>query len=141
LNCTRQMAVEYIDKLAKELIDTGIATNMKQIEPEEWKGDIDTSRIWAHDETLQFISYTSSGKSRALVFGSKGEDCTKLIKENRDCVTVQPFSSFKGNLAMCQVIFSGVGITSHMAPEVANNEIENLLYQLMKAAFQIIKHC
>lgn len=127
LNCTRQMAVEYIDELAKELIDTGIATNMKQVEPGKWNGVIDISRIWAHDETPQFISYNSSGKSRALVFGSKGEDCAKLIKENRDCVTVQPFSSFKGDLAMCQVIFSGAGITSHMAPEVANNEIENLL--------------
>ena len=127
LNCTRQMAIEYIDDLAKELIDTGIAKNLKQVQPGEWKGDIDVSRIWAHDETPQFISYTSSGKSRTLVLGCKGEDCAKLIKENRDCVTVQPFSSFQGDLAMCQVIFSGAGITSHMAPEVADTEIENLL--------------
>ena len=134
LNCTRQMAIEYIDELAEELIDTGIATSMKQIEPGRWKGDIDTSRIWAHDETPQFVSYNSSGNSRALVLGTKGEDCAKLIKENRDCITVQPFSSFKGDLAMCQVIFSGAGITSHMAPEVAENQIENLLVSVSKSA-------
>jgi len=100
---------------------------MKQIEPGKWKGDIDTTRIWAHDETPQFIRYSNSGKSRELVFGGKGEDCTKLINENRDYVTVQPFSSFQGALAMCQVILSGAGITSHMVPDNVDKKIENLL--------------
>ena len=31
------------DKLAK-LIDTGIATDMKQLKPERWEGNIDVSR-------------------------------------------------------------------------------------------------
>jgi len=135
LNCTQAMAIRYIDELAEELIESATdSTDMVQIEPGKWKGNIDTSRIWAHDETLQFISYNNSGNSRALVLGAKGEDCSKLIKENRDCITVQPFSSFKGDLAMCQVIFSGAGITSHMAPEAAESEIENLFVSVNENA-------
>ena len=34
---------------------------------------------------------------------------------------------------MCQVIFSGAGITSHMAPHVADNEIDNLLVSVNKS--------
>ena len=44
LNCTRDMAIEYIDQLAQELIDVGIATDMEQLEPGVWEGDVDTSR-------------------------------------------------------------------------------------------------
>ena len=123
LNCTKEMAIKYIDELAGELIEAEIATNMKQVKPGKLTGNIDASRIWAHDETPQFVSYNNSGDSQSLVLGAKGEDCSKLIKENRDCLTVQPFSSFQGDLAMCQVIFSGAGITSHMAPEAAESEI------------------
>ena len=134
LNCTREMAIEYINELAEELMVAENATNMQQIAPGKWKGNIDTSRIWAHDETPQFISFNNSGQSRKLIIGAKGENCSKLIKENRDCITVQPFSSFKGDLAMCQAIFSGAGITSHMAPGAAETEIENLLVFVNESA-------
>ena len=87
LNCTRDMAVKYIDELAEELIEAKIATEMVKVEPGKWKAKIDTSKIWAHDETPQFVSFNNSGKSRSLVFGAKGEDCSKLIKENRDFIT------------------------------------------------------
>ena len=63
-------------------------------------------RIWGHKETPQFISYSNAGTLKGLVFGGSGEDCNKLTKKNNDCVTMQPFSSFNGDLAMCQVIFA-----------------------------------
>ena len=44
LNCTRKMAVSYLDELAEELIEAGIATNMKKIKNGKWEGDIDVSR-------------------------------------------------------------------------------------------------
>ena len=126
LKCTRSMAVGYLDELAEELISSGIATNLVKIEPGVWEGTIDTSRIWAHDETPQFVNY-SKRNSKANVLAGVGDECQELTKENRDCVTVQPFSSFDGDLAMCQVLFSGAGHTSHMAPELAVEKISNLL--------------
>ena len=38
------MAISYIDHLANELIDAGIATNIKQIQNWQWEGNIDVSR-------------------------------------------------------------------------------------------------
>ena len=55
LNCTREMACEHLDNLAKELIDAGIMTNAEQDDNGIWRGDIDTSRIFNCDETPQFI--------------------------------------------------------------------------------------
>ena len=37
-----------------------------------------------------------------------------MIRENRECITINPFVSFDGDVEMCQVIFKGKGITSHM---------------------------
>ena len=52
----------------------------------------------AHDETPQFISCSNAGASKGLGFGGSGEDCNKLTKKNRDCITMQQFSSFNGTL-------------------------------------------
>ena len=38
LNCTGDMACSHLDALAQELIDTGIFTNAKQIQPGVWTG-------------------------------------------------------------------------------------------------------
>ena len=84
------------------------------------------SRIWAHDETPQFINFNASGQSKKKVFAGTGDDCAELAKENC-CVTVQPFSNFAWELAMVQVIFSGACITSHMCPASAAEKIQNLL--------------
>ena len=46
---------------------------------------------------------------RGLVFGVRGENSAVLAKSNRDCVTVQLFSTLAGDMSMCQVIFSGAG--------------------------------
>ena len=120
-----KMAIEHLDDLAQLLIDNGIAPDLENIEPGVWVGA--TTRIWAHDETPQFINYHQSGQSRLTVYAGSGEDCNKVTKENRECITVQPFSNFAGDTAMCQVIFAGKGLTSHMCPEAAAEMIENLL--------------
>ena len=57
LACTKEMAILHLDDLAAELISTGIFTNATQIEPGVWEGSIDTSRIYNHDETPQFVRY------------------------------------------------------------------------------------
>ena len=68
LNCTRDMACSHLDALAQELIDTGIFTNAKQIQPGMWTGKIDTTRVYNHDETPQFINYGVDGTPNWLVF-------------------------------------------------------------------------
>ena len=55
------MAMSHLDDLAAELILTGIFTNATQIEPGVWDGSIDTSRIYNHDETPQFVRYGDDG--------------------------------------------------------------------------------
>ena len=49
MDCTRQIGIICIDELAEELIAAKIISNM--IGSGKWKGNIDTSRIWAHSET------------------------------------------------------------------------------------------
>ena len=41
LRCTVEMAIDYIDELAKLLIETGIAPDLKQMDPGVWKGKVD----------------------------------------------------------------------------------------------------
>ena len=127
LHCTREIAINYIDELASHLIEAGIAPDIVKEEPGVWKGSVDLSRIWAHDETPQFINYSSIGQSRKRVYAGAGHDSNKMTKQNRECVTIHPFSNFAGDLAMCQVIFSGSGMTSHMCPPAAAAKISNLV--------------
>ena len=126
LRCTKEMAIDYLDSLAKLLIETGIAPELKKTDPGIWVGEIDVTRIWAHDETPQLINYNASGQSKKKIFAGTSEDCSELSKENRESVTVQPFSNFAGELAMVQVVFSGAGITNHMCPKNAAEKIPNL---------------
>ena len=58
------MAIEHLDELGSMLIETGIALDLKKIDTGVWSGKTDTARIWAHDETPQFINYEKSGLSR-----------------------------------------------------------------------------
>ena len=127
LRCTREMAIDYLDSVAKVLIENKIAPDLKQIRPGVWRGAIDVSKIWAHDETPQMINFNATGQSKKKVYAGKGHDCSKLSKENRESVTVHPFSNFAGELALVQVIFAGSGMTSHMCPPSAAEKIPNLL--------------
>ena len=88
LRCTWEMATEHLGEFGSMLIETGIAPDLKKIEPRVWSGKIDTPQIWAHDETHQFINYKKSGLSRKKVLAGSGEDCDELTKENRECVTI-----------------------------------------------------
>ena len=66
------------------------------------------------------------GTPKGLVFCGRGDACNKMIRENRECVTIHPFASFEGDV-MCHIIFASQGITSHMAPSKAVKNIKNLL--------------
>ena len=61
------------------------------------------------------------------MFAGKGEACQKMIRENRESVTIQPFVSFGGDVCACQVIFRSTGITSALAPPEAVEKIAHLL--------------
>ena len=126
LNCTRHMTVNYLDELANELISAGIFENAVKHDAGVWRGNIDTSRIIGHDETPQFINYGIDKTANRFVFYGKGDACHKLIKENWECVTIQLFSTFSGEMILCQVIFAGKCITSHMAPAIAVDSIKNI---------------
>ena len=84
MNCTRDMTSSHLDALVKELIDAGIFTNTKQVAPGVWTGQINTSRVFNHDETPQFINYGVDGTPNGLVYAGRGESCKQMINENRD---------------------------------------------------------
>ena len=66
-------------------------------------------RIICYDEIPQFVNYSMTGNRRGLVFGVHGENSEVLAKSNRDCITVQPFSTLAGIMSMCHVISSVAG--------------------------------
>ena len=136
LNCTRDMACSHLDALAQELIDTGIFTNAKQIQPGMWTGKIDTTLVYNHDETPQFISYGMDGTLNGLVYAGRGESCKKMMRENRECVTINPVVSLSGVICVCQVIFGTKGITNQMAPKDAVEKIDNLLISTTDNGYQ-----
>jgi len=111
LNCTRDMAIVHLDELADELIGSGIFTDARKIGPGKWRGNVDTSRIFNHDETPQFVNYNDK---KSFVYCGKGDECKKLISENRECVTIHPFVSLSGEIILCHVIFKGKMITNQM---------------------------
>jgi len=60
----------------------------------------------------------------------------RMTRENRECVTIHPFVSFGGDIAMCHVIFKGKGIRAHMAIEKAVDQIPNLLISTNESGSQ-----
>ena len=67
-------------------------------------------RIIGHDETPQFVNYGKSGQSKVQLICGKVDDCNNLTKESRECLTIHLFPTFSGDLAMCQIIFAGIGL-------------------------------
>ena len=51
LCCTKEMAIEYLDELARLLTEVGIAPELKRRAPVVWEGSIHLTQTWAHDET------------------------------------------------------------------------------------------
>ncbi|XP_065659961.1 uncharacterized protein LOC136083927 [Hydra vulgaris] len=127
LNCTREMACFHLYALAEELIETGIMTKAVQKGIGVYSENIDTCRIFNHDETPQFINFGVDGTPAGLVFAAKRETCCKMIRENRECVTIHPLVSFSGDLCVCQILFGTVGITNQIAPKEAVVSIPHLL--------------
>ena len=72
-------------------------TDSEQVEEGIWKGKIDTSRIFNCDETPQFINYGVDRTCTGLVYAGRGDACQRMYRENRECVTIQPFVSLAGN--------------------------------------------
>lgn len=79
--------------MAEELIENGIFTEAEQVESGVWNESIDLTSVFNHDETPQFINYGVDGTPNGLVYAGRGESCKKMIKENRECVTINPLVS------------------------------------------------
>ena len=124
LNITHEMAENHLDELATEINLAGIG-DLNREAPGEWYGVIDGRRIIFHDETSQMVNNGPDVFSKTKVFGMKGESSNKLVRVNRDCITVQPFTD--GIHRLCQFIFSDTGLMSHMAPVECIEGIENPL--------------
>ena len=139
--CTKQMAQQHIDGMAQELIDCGIFTDANKIESGCWSGKIDGSRVFNHDETPQFLNYGVDGTASNIFYAAKGERCTGLLAENRECVTISPMISLNGNVPICHVLFASAGIKSNMAPKEAVDAIDNLLISSTENGFQTGKSC
>ena len=139
--CTRKMAKDHLDESVQECIDCGIFTNYKKVAPGIWTGALDCSRIFNHDEMPQFINYGVNGQANGLVFCGKGDKCEKLRKENRQCVTIEPFVSVSGSMEVCHVIFPATCITNQMAPKEAVEKINNLLISTTASGYQDHSTC
>ena len=83
LNCTKEMACNHINELAEELVKTNIFINAIQLETGVWQGDIDTTRVYNHDETPQFVNCGADGTPNGLVYVGRGESCERMIRDNR----------------------------------------------------------
>ena len=90
LTCKKETTCNHLNKLAEELIKTNIFIDAIQLET----GDIDTTRVYNHDETLQFVNYGVDGNPNGLVCVGEGESCQRMIRENRESITVDIFVSF-----------------------------------------------
>jgi len=62
LNCTREMAISYIDELSNELIDAGIAINMKKIQNGQWEGNIGASKGLVFGGSREWRGLIDQGK-------------------------------------------------------------------------------
>ena len=71
------MAVNHLDGLAEELIFCNIFANTKKLDNGVWTGEIDTTQVFNHDETPQFVNYAVDGSASGLVYAGKGDSCKK----------------------------------------------------------------
>ena len=143
LACTREMAESHLDELAEECVRLGIFTDYKKISSGVWSGNLDMSRLYNHDEMPQFLNYGVDGQNGGLVYCGRGDKCVKYTKENRECVTIEPFISLDGKMVVCHVIFPATCITSNMAPEEAVEKIgkESLLISTTQSGYQDHNTC
>ena len=94
--CINNVYYYLLDYLAEELISCGIFTNPEKVENGVWTGEIDTTRLFNHDETPQFINYGVDATQSGLAYAARGESCKKMLRENRESVTICPVVSLAG---------------------------------------------
>ena len=126
LRCTHEMAIEHLDELDSMLIETGIAPDLKKIEPGVWSGKIDTAWIWAHDETPQFINYKKIGLSRKSVCRKWRRLWWADKRKSQMCGNTFLYK-LQRKPSSLQVIFSGSGHNCHMCPKSAAEKVPNLI--------------
>ena len=85
-----------LDEIAEELISCKIFTDAQKVEPGVWTGDIDTTRVFNHDETPQFINFGVDATQSGLAYAARGESCKKMLRENRESVAICPVVSLAG---------------------------------------------
>ena len=134
--CTVEMAIKHIDDLADELSKAGIMTVPVKVTSGTWTGVIDPKRVFNFDETPQFIHFGTDRTVRNIHYYAKGEACTKVNKDNRECVTITPMVCLNGDMFSCQVLFAAKGIRTHMAPQEAVDKIDNLLISVTECGSQ-----
>ena len=54
-------------------------------------------------------------------------DMNATVSKKIECVTVQPFTNFSGEMAMFQFIFLRSGLNSQMCPPIAAGKIDDLI--------------
>ena len=62
------MSCNHLNELAEELIKTKIFIDAIQLETGVWQGDIDTARVYNHDETPQFVNCGVDGTPNCLMY-------------------------------------------------------------------------
>ena len=122
-----------LNELAEELIKTNIFIDAIQLEI----GDIDTTSVYNHDETSQFVNYEVDGNLNGLVFAGWGESYQRMIRENTECITVHHFVSFGGDIAMCHIIFKRKSISARMTPKEAAEWIPSFLISTNDSGSQV----
>ena len=121
------MAINHINEVAVELIDTGIFKNAEKVSSGKWTDSVNIQRVFNHEEMLEFINYGIDGHENGLIYCGTGDKCQRLRKENRECVTQKSFVSLSGDAEMLHTIFPATNVTSHMAPAAVVENIPNLL--------------
>ena len=110
-------------------------TNAKQMCPGEWSGEIDENRILIltrlHNQLILKIIEAAQD-----FYCPKGKACQKLIKENRELVTITPIVSIAGSKCMCPVVPSSKtgGITRSMAPKLAVKKDDKQKYRIISTS-------
>ena len=79
LRCKKEMAIEYLDELARLCVEVGIAPELKRSAPGVWEGSTDLTQIWAHDGTLEFINFNATGQQRKKVYAGRPEACVSKV--------------------------------------------------------------
>ena len=65
---------------------------------------IELSWIFNHDEAPQFVNFGVNGSASSLKYGGRGERCQKMIRQNRECVKINPMVLLSGTLYLKHIL-------------------------------------